>query len=299
MSPLALTLSGGLWIVLGVLAVGFAAVIFSYFTNRGTEIRFHAWGGRAGDAPGSSGVGSVGKDPTLDVGSWYRGYSSRPRRNLPRPETRSQVSPRDRQLLEQLAAWRDRLTSESSGLAAAPDPARDHMRGPPDAPLQLVGYADFECPSCQLAARAVNRVRRQLGEELLVVVRHFPVADAHPMAMFAAEAVEAAAAQGRFWDLYTRIYYSRRPPTEASIRRHAGRLHLDMPRFESELDRQIYAPRVLEDFDTGVRSGVNGTPTFFVNGIRHDDEPTVNSLLRALDAARSSLPHGSTRGSSM
>ena len=294
MSPLALTLSGGLWIVLGVFAVGFAAVIFSYFTNRGTEIRFHAWGGRAGDAPGSSGVGNVGKDPTLDVGSWYRGYPSRRRRNLARPETRSPMSASDRQLLERLGAWRDHLTSESSGLAAAPDPSRDHMLGQADAPLQLVGYADFECPSCQLAARAVNRVRRQLGDELLVVARHFPVIDAHPMAMFAAEAVEAAAAQGRFWDLYTRIYYSRRPPTRDSVRRHAARLHLDMQRFEAELDRHAYAARVLEDFDTGVRSGVNGTPTFFVNGIRHDDEHTVDALLGALDAARVSLPRAST-----
>jgi predicted DsbA family dithiol-disulfide isomerase len=297
MSPLGLTLSGGLWIVLGVFAVAFAALIFSYFTERGTEIRFHAWGNRGGDAPGSFGSGNVGKDPTLDVGSWYRGYPSRRSRNLARPETRSPIDADERQLLQRLAAWRRRLTSESFGLVAAPDPARDHIRGPADAPLQLVGYADFECPSCQLAARVVNRVRRQVGDELLVVVRHFPVADAHPMAMFAAEAVEAAAAQGRFWDLYTRIYYSRRPPTKDSIRRHAGRLHLDIGRFESELDRHIYASRVLEDFDTGVRSGVNGTPTLFVNGIRHDDEHTADSLLRALDVARCSLPRPSTQGS--
>jgi protein-disulfide isomerase len=296
MTPLGLTLSGGLWIVLGLFAVGFAALIFSYFTDRGTEIRFHAWGGRGGDAPGSSGVGNVGKDPTLDVGSWYRGYPSRRRRNLARPETRSPVGADERQLLERLGAWRHHLTSPSSGLAAAPDPSRDHMRGPADAPLQLVVYADFECPSCQSAARVVNRVRRQLGDELLVVVRHFPVADAHPMAMFAAEAVEAAGAQGHFWDLYTRIYYSRRPPTKDSIRRHASRLHLDMPRFESELDRHTYVSRVLEDFETGVRSGVNGTPTFFVNGIRHDDEHTVDALLRALDAARTSLPGAGTQG---
>jgi predicted DsbA family dithiol-disulfide isomerase len=294
MSPLALTFSGGVWIVLAVFAVAFAAVIFSYFTDRGTEIRFHAWEDRGGDAPGSSGVGNVGKDPTLDVGSWYRGYPSRRRRNLARPATRSPMSAGDRQLLERLGAWRDHLTSESSGLAAAPDPSRDHIRGPADAPLQLVGYSDFECPSCQLAARVVNRVRRQLGDELLVVVRHFPVVDAHPMAMFAAEAVEAADAQGRFWDLYTRIYYSRRPPTKDSVRRHAGRLHLDMPRFESELDHHTHTARVLEDFDTGVLSGVNGTPTFFVNGIRHDDEHTVDSLLSALNTARNSLPRAST-----
>src|SRR5262249_12360757 len=129
-----------------VFAVAFAAVIFSYFTEKGTEIRFHAWGGRAGDAPGSSGVGSVGKDPTLDVGSCYRGYPSRRRRNLARPEPRSPLDGGERPLLQRLGAWRERLTSESSGLAAAPDPARDHIRGPADARLQLVGYADLNVP---------------------------------------------------------------------------------------------------------------------------------------------------------
>jgi protein-disulfide isomerase len=287
LSLLGLTLSGGVWIVMGVFALGFAALIFSYFTERGTEIRFHSWGNRGGDAPGSAGVGNVGKDPTIEVGSWYRGYSSRRRRKPPPSETRPPASATDKQLLERLAAWRERLTPGSSGLAAAPDPSRDHMRGRADAPLQLVGYADFECPSCQRAAREVNRLRRQLGDELLVVVRHFPVLDAHPMAMFAAEAVEAAGAQGRFWDLYTRIYFARRPPTEDSVRRLAGRLRLDMPRFDAELDGHIYAARVLEDFDTGVRSGVNGTPTFFVNGVRHEDENTVDSLVGALRAARS------------
>jgi protein-disulfide isomerase len=290
MSPLALTESGGVWIVLGVFAIGFAALIFSYFTERGTEIRFHAWGDERGDAPGSFGVGNVGKDPTLEVSSWYRGFSPRRGRKLPRAATPPPPSAADRQLLERLAAWRENLTSDSSGLVAAPDPTRDHTRGPVDAPLQLVAYSDFECPSCQLAAQVVKRVGRQLGDELLIVLRHFPVADAHPLAMFAAEAVEAAGAQGHFWDMYTRIYYSRRPPTKESIVRHAGRLRLDMPRFESELDRHTYTDRVLEDFDTGVRSGVNGTPTFFVNGVRHDDEPTVESLLSALDRARQSLP---------
>jgi protein-disulfide isomerase len=297
MSPLALTLSGGVWIVLGVFALGFAALIFSYFTERGTEIRFHAWGDRGGDSPGSFGVGNVGKDPTVDVGSWYRGFASRGRGSQPRPEPRAPASATERQLLERLAAWRDRLTSDSSGLVAPPDAARDHMRGPAGAPLQLVAYADFECPSCQRAAQAVNRVRRQLGDELLVVVRHFPVLDAHPLAMFAAEAVEAAAAQGRFWELYTRIYYSRRPPTRESIRRHASRLHLDTPRFEAELDGHTYAARVLEDFDSGVRSGVNGTPTFFANGARHDDENTADSLLRALAAAREALSAAGAHGS--
>jgi len=88
------------------------------------------------------------------------------------------------------------------------------MVGPPDAPLQLVEYTDFECPSCQAALRVLDRIRKRLGDELVLVVRHFPVADAHPMALIAAEAVEAAGAQGRFWDMYRRIYGDRSPPTD-------------------------------------------------------------------------------------
>ena len=83
-TALGLTESGGVWIVMGVFAVGFVALIFSYFTEKGTEIRFHAWSNRGGDAPASRGVGNVGKDPTVDVNAWYRGFSPRPRGNLPR-----------------------------------------------------------------------------------------------------------------------------------------------------------------------------------------------------------------------
>jgi protein-disulfide isomerase len=151
----------------------------------------------------------------------------------------------------------------------------------------LVEYADFECPSCQAALRVLDRIRKRLGDELVIVVRHFPVADAHPMALIAAEAVEAAGGQGRFWDMYRRIYGDRRPPTEDSLRRHAARLKLDVPRFERELRDHIHKRRVLEDFDSGLQSGVNGTPTFFVNGVRRDDEHTFDALLGALEDARS------------
>jgi protein-disulfide isomerase len=153
--------------------------------------------------------------------------------------------------------------------------------------LQLVAYADFECPSCQAAALVVERLRRRLGPELLVVVRHFPLIDVHPMALVAAESVEAAGAQGRFWELYRRIYHDRRPPTMKSINRHARRLSLDVPRFDAELAEHVHAPHVYEDFTTGVASGVNATPTLFVNGSRHDDEHTFRSLLAALQEHRS------------
>ena len=287
--PVALTLSGGVWIVMGVFALGFIAVIFGYFTERGTEIRFHAWGDHRGDAPGSLGVGNVGKDPTVDVRAWTRGTSARRRRNVPSRATTPKARTGDPDLLAQLAAWRNRLHAGGSGLSVPPDPLRDHVLGPPRAPLELVGYTDFECPSCQAAARVVGPLRKRLGDELLVVVRHFPIVDAHPMGMMAAESVEAAGAQGRFWEMYGRIYRSRRPPTSQSLRRHAARLKLDVQRFESELRGHVHAGRIREDFDSGLQSGVNGTPTFFVNGTRHEDEHTLGALLAALERARSQL----------
>jgi thioredoxin family protein len=289
-APEALELSGGVWIIVAFFVFVFAAVVFSYFTETGTDIRFHAWGDTRGDAPGSFGVGNVGKDPTVDVRNWTRGTSPRRRRNLPEPASELTVLRGDPQLLAELATWRRGLRSERSGLSAPPDPSRDHTLGRSDAPLQLVGYVDFECPSCQAAAQVVSRLRKRLGDELLVVVRHFPIADAHPLAQTAAEAVEAAGAQGRFWEMYRRIYWARHPPMSESLRRYAERIHLDLPRFEEDLREHVHMRRVLEDFQTGLQSGVNGTPTYFVNGDRYDDEHTFDPLLAALEEARPQHP---------
>jgi hypothetical protein len=279
--PVALALSGGVWIVMGVFVFGLAAIIFSYFTNKGTEIGFHPWGDSRGDAPGSLGVGNVGKDRTVDVRTWTRGTSARDQRRT--PAAREDAVPnRDPKMLAGLADWRHRLASDYAALFIPPDPSRDHMLGASDAPLQMVAYTDFDCPSCQVASVAIARVREHLGDELLVVVRHFPIIDAHPVAMLAAEAVEAAGSQGRFWDMYWRIYRSRHPPTQVSLHRYAGALGLDMARFDNDIRDREHAGRIREDFETGLKSGVNASPTIFVNGFRHDDEHTYSSLLAAL-----------------
>jgi 2-hydroxychromene-2-carboxylate isomerase len=281
-APVALTLSGGVWIVMGVFVFGFAALIFSYFTDRGTEIGFHPWGDSRGDAPGSLGVGNVGKDQTADVRTWTRGTSARRRRNV-RPVREGTLPKGDPELLAQLADWRRRLASGYAELSVPPDPSRDHMVGAPDARLQLVEYADFECASCQAASLAIARLRKRLADELVIVVRHFPIVDAHPFSLLAAEAVEAAGSQGRFWDMYRRIYRSHHPPTEESLRRDAGRLGLDVARFDADMRDHEHVHHIRDDFETGLQSGVNGTPTIFVNGYRHDDENTYGSLLAALE----------------
>jgi predicted DsbA family dithiol-disulfide isomerase len=280
--PLALTLSGGVWIVMGVFVVGLAALIFSYFTDKGTEIRFHPWGDSRGDAPGSLGVGNVGKDRTVDVRTWTRGTSARDRRRTP-AASEVAVPNGDPEMLAQLADWRHHLASDYSALSVAPDPSRDHMIGPSDARLQLVVYTDFECPSCQAASLVIPRLRKHFGDELLIVVRHFPIIDAHPVAMLAAEAVEAAGSQGRFWDMYRRIYRSRHPPTKESLHRFAGALRLDLARFDDEMRDHLHARRIREDFESGLQSGVNATPTIYVNGFRDDDEHTYDSLVAALN----------------
>jgi protein-disulfide isomerase len=295
-APIALQLSGGVWIIMAFVVFVFAAVVFSYFTETGTDIRFHAWGDSRGDAPGSFGIGNVGKDRTVDVRNWTHGTSAGRKRDLPAAGAQEAPVKGDPELLAQLAAWRRGVHSESSGLSAAVDASRDHTLGRAEAPLQLVGYADFECPSCRAAVQPVERLRKRLGDELLVVLRHFPIADAHPMALTAAEEVEAAGAQGRFWDMYRRIYRDRRPPTPESLSRHATRMNLDLARIESELRDHVHSRRVREDLESGLQSGVNGTPTFFINGVRHDDEPTFDSLLAALEKARPDVPEPAGSG---
>jgi protein-disulfide isomerase len=162
---------------------------------------------------------------------------------------------------------------------------RDHFQGPADAPVTLVEYGDYECPYCGAAYPIVKDVQAQMGERLRFVFRNFPITTSHPHAERAAEAAEAAAPQGRFWEMHDHLYEHQRHLEDTDLHRYAQELGLDVAKFDSELAENAYADRVREDFMSGVRSGVNGTPTFYINGHRHDDSYDLETLLAALEDA--------------
>jgi len=177
--------------------------------------------------------------------------------------------------------------SESGpGLTPPVDPERDHVRGPADAAVTLVQYGDFDCPSCGDMHPVVERLQDRLGNELHFVFRHFPLTQTHRNADRAARAAEAAASQGSFWAMHDTLYENQDALGRSDLVAHADRLGLDTDRFERDLEDEAYEERIHEDFSSGARSGVNGTPTFFVNGERYDGPLEFDGLLMALaDAA--------------
>ena len=158
----------------------------------------------------------------------------------------------------------------------------DHALGLAAAPLQLVEYGDFECPHCLKAHGILRRIRRELGDQLLFVFRHFPLSKAHPHARQAAEAAEAAAAQGKFWQMHDLLFSHH---DELELENHieyARLLGLDVERFRTELLNRTYAARVHEDLSSGVRSGVNTTPTLYTNGRRLNGGYEHDHILQSL-----------------
>jgi protein-disulfide isomerase len=164
-------------------------------------------------------------------------------------------------------------------------PGRDHIRGAADAPVTLVEYGDFECPYCGVAYPIVRAVEKAHGDGLRFAFRHFPLANIHPHAAQAAEAAEAAGAQGRFWEMHDRLFEHQSELDLPHLIVHARALRLDLDRFLRELEDGVHAPRVREDFLSGVRSGVRGTPTFFINGVRHEGAWDLEGLLAAVARA--------------
>jgi Na+/H+ antiporter NhaA len=166
------------------------------------------------------------------------------------------------------------------------DPARDHIRGPDDAPVTLVEYGDFECPYCGQAEHAIRDLLAMHGGDVRYVWRHLPLNDVHVSAQMGAEASEAAAAQGRFWDMYDLLLAHEGPVELDELEAYATEIGLDLERFSDELRRREYAPRVSEDVASADESGVSGTPTFFINGRRHYGVYDLEALTAAVKAAK-------------
>jgi protein-disulfide isomerase len=165
---------------------------------------------------------------------------------------------------------------------------RDHIAGALDAPLTLVEYGDYECPYCGAARAVVKQIQREFGRDLAFVFRNFPLVDAHPHALQAAEAAEAADAQERFWPMHDRLFEHQDLLDDRSLVRHAGAVGVDdLERFVTDLTEHRHLERIREDLESGAHSGVNGTPTFFINGVRHDGAYDLETTLQALDTARS------------
>jgi protein-disulfide isomerase len=176
-------------------------------------------------------------------------------------------------------------TEFGAQLTVPVDEQRDHIQGPAAAPVTLLEYGDYECPYCGAAYPIVKQVQEKMGERLRFVFRNFPITTSHPHAEQAAEAAEAAATQSRFWELHDYLYEHQRQLETADLHAYAEQLGLDGDRFDRELAEHAYAGRVREDFMSGVHSGVNGTPTFYINGVRHDDSYDFGTLLAALERA--------------
>jgi protein-disulfide isomerase len=160
--------------------------------------------------------------------------------------------------------------------------ANDHVQGVATAPITVVEYGDYECPYCGEAYPITKELQKRLGNKLRFVFRNFPLGEMHPHAEHAAEAAEAAGAQGKFWEMHDMLYEHQDALEDADLARYAKALKLDVPRFIKEMESRTHIDRVRSDFTSGVRSGVNGTPTFFINNTRHDGPFDLASLLAAI-----------------
>jgi protein-disulfide isomerase len=177
------------------------------------------------------------------------------------------------------------VTTQWQATLTVPVSDNDHVQGAPDAAVTLLEYGDYECPYCGAAYPIVKQLQSTMGDALRFVFRNFPLATMHPHAEQAAEAAEAAAAQGRFWPMHDLLYENQQRLGADDLMGYANRLGLDAGRFERELSDHTYADSVHEDFMSGVRSGVNGTPTFYVNGVRHDASYDFDTMLETLRRA--------------
>jgi protein-disulfide isomerase len=157
---------------------------------------------------------------------------------------------------------------------------RDHIQGPVDAPIALLEYGDYECPYCGATYPIIKAIQERLGDRLCFAFRNFPLVNSHPHAQHAAEAAEAAGTQGKFWGMHDLLFENQEALDDEDIAEHASTLGLDVRRLIDEVLAGVHTARVREDFRSGARGGVNGTPTLFINGVRYEGTP--DSLLATI-----------------
>jgi protein-disulfide isomerase len=165
---------------------------------------------------------------------------------------------------------------------AVPVGPEDHVLGRPDAPVTLLEYGDYQCPACGRAHVVLGELLQRAGDVTRLVFRNFPLTQLHPRARDAAQAAEAAASQGRFWPMHSMLFENQHALGPEALLSYARALDLDLPRFVDELQRGAHLPRIQRDVRAGVRSGVNGTPTFFIDGERLDGAWDLDVLLDAV-----------------
>jgi protein-disulfide isomerase len=166
--------------------------------------------------------------------------------------------------------------------------SEDHSQGEADAACVLVEYGDYECPSCGQAYPIVKRLQKHFGKRLLFVFRHFPLSQMHPRAESAAETAEFAGSHKKFWEMHDLLFENQDHLEDSLLVKLTEELHLEPAKLQDALRNKVFQPRVRADFAGGARSGVNGTPTFFINGQRHDGSFDFDSLAGAIQAATTS-----------
>jgi protein-disulfide isomerase len=163
---------------------------------------------------------------------------------------------------------------------------KDHSQGNANAPIELVEYGDYQCPYCGHAYPIIKNIQLKLGDNLKFIFRNFPLAESHPNAVNAAVASEAAALQDKFWEMHDHLFEHQNRLDDTYLIKYATQLHLNVERFETDFEKPELMKKVDTDFESGVRSGVNGTPSFFINGEKYngdwEEQPFVDYLERIL-----------------
>lgn len=176
------------------------------------------------------------------------------------------------------------MSSEYSKLSLPVDRNRDHIQGPDTALITLVEYGDYECPYCGQAYPIIKQIQDYFQDNLRFVFRNFPLTQVHPHAQKAAEAAEAADTQNKFWNMHDYLYEHQQALDDRHLEKYAKIIGLNLERFNEDMKNSIHASRIREDFLSGIQSGVNGTPSFYINEIRYDGPWDFDTLIRILTA---------------